>query len=84
MEIPTINKLSGTEPSDLLRDYTEALKVVQDAIKVLAGLWPHGRDYQRGDIRTAMSEHADRCKRLRQVAAELSTICEGIINQFTE
>ena len=84
MEIPTISKLSGTDPSDLLRDYTEALKVVQDAIKVITGLWPNGRDYQRGDIRTAMTEHAERCKRLRQVAAELSTICEGIINQFPE
>jgi len=84
VEIPTISKLSGTHPSDLLRDYTAAHRAVQAAIEAISGVWPHGRDYQRGDIKTAMNEHAERCRKLRLVAAELSTICEGIVNQFPE
>ena len=81
MEIPQINKLSGTEPKDLLKDYLAAREAIETAIKALTGVWPHGRDYQQGSIQKAMHEHAERCKALRQVSAELETIAEGIINQ---
>lgn len=81
MEIPQINRLSGTNPDDLFKDHMLALKAVQKAVEAVSGCWPNGRDYQQGDIRKAMHEHADRVKRLRQVAAELETIAEGIENQ---
>ena len=82
MEIPHINKLSGTDPHDLLNDYLEAKNAIEEAISALSGVWPNGRDYQGGCIRTAMHEHAERCKALRQVVAELQTIAEGIMNQI--
>ena len=82
MEIPQINRLSGTQPSDLLESYMAARKAVEEAVKALSAVWPHGRDYQQGSIRQAMHEHAERCRSLRQVAAELETIAEGINNQL--
>ena len=82
MEIPTINRLSGTQPSDLLERYIAAKKAVEEAIKALSSVWPHGRDYQQGSIRQAMHEHAERCRHMRQVSAELETIAEGIVNQL--
>ena len=82
MEIPVVNKLSGTHPSDLLESYIAAHKAIEEAVKALSAVWPHGRDYQGGDIRKAMHEHGERCKSLRQVSAELSTIAEGILTQL--
>ena len=84
MELPIINRLSGTCGSDLLKDYLNAKEAVRIAIEVVSGVWPNGRDYQGGNIRQAMHEHADRVKRLRQVAAELETIAEGILYQLPE
>jgi hypothetical protein len=81
VEIPQINRLSGTTPDDLLKDYVIAKKAVDEAIQALSGVWPHGRDYQSGDIRKAMHEHAERCRALRLVSNELETIAEGILNQ---
>ena len=82
MEIPTINRLSGTQPSDLLESYIAAKKAVEEAIKALSGVWPHGRDYQQGSIRQAIHDHAERCRQLRQISAEIETIAEGITNQL--
>lgn len=82
MEIPNVNRLSGTDPDDLVRDYMAAKAAVEKAIKAISGVWPNGRDYQQGSIRQAMHEHAERCKLLRQVAIELETIAEGIDNQI--
>jgi hypothetical protein len=82
MEIPIINKVSGTEPSDLLDAYETVGKAVDRAIKALTAVWPHARDYQGGDIRRALHEHAERCKSLRQVSAELKTIAEGVLIQL--
>jgi hypothetical protein len=82
MEIPHINKLSGTMPSELLETYIDAKQVVSRAIEAVGRVWPNGRDYQGGSINKAMEEHSDRIKRLRQVAAELETIAEGIVNQL--
>lgn len=82
MEIPTINRLSGTQPSDLLESYIAAKRSVEEAIKQLSSVWPHGRDYQGGNIRQAMHEHGERCRSLRQVSAELETIAEGIVTQL--
>jgi hypothetical protein len=82
MEIPTISRLSGTMPEDLLKDYIEAKTAVENALRTLSGVWPHGRDYQQGSINKAMHEHAERCKQLHQVAGELQVIAEGISNQL--
>lgn len=78
MEIPQINELSGTNQEDLLTDYLTALNAVRKATEAVSSVWPNGRDYQGGDIRKAMGEHAERLKKLRQVAAELETIAESI------
>ena len=60
MEYPHINRLSGTNPDDLLKDYEAAQKACEGAIKALSGVWPQARDYQGGDIRGAMHEHTER------------------------
>lgn len=82
MEIPVVNRLSGTMPSDLLESYLEARRTVAKAVDAMSSVWPHARDYQTGDIRSAMHQHAERCRMLRQVMAELETIAEGITNQL--
>lgn len=79
MQLPIINTLSGTNRSDLLGDYLEAKRALQQALEKMSGVWPHGRDYQRGDINAAMREHADRCKAIRQVIAEIETIAEALV-----
>jgi hypothetical protein len=81
MEHPQINRLSGTNPDDLLKDYQIAQKAVEQAIVGLSGVWPHARDYQGGDIRNAMHEHTERCKSLRTVALDMQLIIESILHQ---
>jgi hypothetical protein len=82
MELPRINRLSGTTPDDLLKDYVKAIDAASEAIDALGGVWPNGRDYQGGNISRAMHEHAERCRSLRNVLAELTTIAESISNQM--
>ena len=81
MEYPIINRMSGTMPDDLLKDYQLAQKAVEQAIVGLAGVWPAVRDYQGGDIRTAMHQHTERCKALRTVALDMQLIIESILHQ---
>jgi len=38
MEIPVVNKLSGTQPSDLLESYIVAHKAIEEAIKALSAV----------------------------------------------
>jgi hypothetical protein len=82
MEIPQISRLNGTHPDDLLKDYIHARDAVEEAIKALSGVWPHGRDYQSGDLRKAMHEHGERSRALRQVAIDLQVIADGIASQL--
>ena len=79
MQLPIINKLTGTMPSDLLEDYLQVKRHLQDAAASLSSVWPHGRDYQGGDINVAMREHADRCAKIRQVIAEIEIIAESLV-----
>ena len=79
MQLPIINKLTGTMPSDLLEDYLKVKRALQQAAEKMSGVWPHGRDYQGGDINAAMREHADRCLRLKQIIAEIDTIAESLV-----
>ena len=81
MEYPIINRMSGTMPDDLLKDYQLAQKAVEQAIQAIAGVWPHARDYQGGEIRNAMHEHTERCKALRTVALDMQLIIESILHQ---
>ena len=81
MEYPCIDKLSGTDSGDLLKDYQLVQRACEEAIKALAGVWPHQRDYQSGDIRTAIREHTERCKALRTVALDTQLIIESILHQ---
>ena len=81
MEYPRVNRLSGTNSDDLLRDYEAAQRACEEAIKALAGVWPHARDYQGGEIRNAMHEHTERCKALRTVALDMQLIIESILHQ---
>jgi hypothetical protein len=81
MEYPIVNKCSGTDANDLLKDYSAAQVACENAIKALAGVWPHTRDYQGGEIRNAMHEHTERCKALRTVALDMQLIIESILHQ---
>ena len=79
MQLPIIN-LNGTDRDDLLKDYLTAKRALEDGLKALSAVWPHGRDYQTGgDVQQAMREHADRCKVVRQVIAEIDTIAESLV-----
>jgi hypothetical protein len=82
MELPIINRLSGTQPSDLLESYIEAKRAVDAAVKAMGAVWPHARDYQGGNIRQAFHEHAERLRHVNQVALELGVIAEGIVTQL--
>lgn len=79
MQLPIINKLTGTMQDDLLKDYLDAKQALNYALEKLSGVWPHGRDYQGGDINAAMREHADRCNKIRQVTAEIEVIAESLV-----
>jgi hypothetical protein len=81
VEYPQIDRLSGTNPDDLLKDYALAQKACEEAIKALSGVWPHQRDYQGREIRSAMHEHTERCKALRTVALDMQLIIESILHQ---
>ena len=78
MQLPIVNALTGTAREDLQRDYLNAKRKLDEALEALSGVWPHGRDYQTGDINAAMREHAERCKRLRSVQAEIEIIAESL------
>jgi hypothetical protein len=82
MQYPQIDKVFGTHPEDLIKDYTLAQKACEEAIKALAGVWPHQRDYQGGDIRQATHQHTERCKSLRTVALDMQLIIESILHQI--
>lgn len=79
MQLPIVNKLSGTDAEDLLRDYLHAKKALQLAAEALSAAYPHGRDYQGGDINVAMNEHAARLLKIRQVIAEIDTLAESLV-----
>lgn len=79
MQVPTTCSLSGTKPSELLEDYFKVLHSLREALNSLHGVYPHGRDYQHGDINAAMREHADRCMKIRQVIAEVETLAEAVV-----
>lgn len=79
MQLPIINTLTGTVREDLLKDYFEAKQALNYAAEKLSSVWPHGRDYQGGDINAAMREHADRCAKIRQVIAEIDVIAESLV-----
>ena len=80
MQLPIINTLSGTAREDLLQDYLGVKKKLLEAADAMAGVWPHSRDYQGGgDINAAMREHASRCKKLREIIAEIDVIAESLV-----
>lgn len=79
MQLPIVSKLTGTDPKDLLRDYLDAKLSLDYALTKMTAVWPHGRDYQGGDINAAMREHGDRCNKIRQVIAEIETIAESLV-----
>lgn len=76
MIIPTIH-LNGTSRDTLLEQVTDAYSAVKAAIAAVQQAAPNGRDYypQGNDaIGTAMREHADRIRKLTEVANELEEI----------
>lgn len=79
MQIPIVNKLTGTDPDDLLKDYLRAKHALVVAVEAMTAVYPHGRDYQGGSINEAMNEHAARILKVRQVIAEIDTIAESLV-----
>lgn len=75
---------NGTGQEDLMRQYREAYRAVQDALKALAQASPHGRDYyvqEDGALDQAFREHNMRCEKLRSVSDELLEIALHIQDQ---
>lgn len=72
MITPTLNH-NGSSASDLIDPRIAAYDAVQDAIKALQQVTPHGRDYP-GDIdrcTTDRNAHYDRLNTLHLMAAEI-------------
>jgi len=72
MITPTINN-NGSSVSDLIDPRLAAYDAVQDAIKALQQVTPHGRDYP-GDIDRCTIDrnaHYDRLNTLHVMAAEI-------------
>jgi len=72
MVTPTVN-LNGSSADDLIQPRIAAYDALQDAIKALQQVTPHGRDYP-GDIdrcTTDRNAHYDRLNTLQIMAAEI-------------
>ena len=72
MIIPTLN-LNGSSADDLIQPRIAAYDALQDAIKALQQVTPHGRDYP-GDIdrcTTDRNAHYDRQQALYAIATEI-------------
>lgn len=72
MITPTLN-LNGSSASDLIDPRLAAYDALRDAIKALARVCPHGRDYP-GDIdrcTTDRNAHYDRQQALHAIATEI-------------
>lgn len=80
MQVPVVNRPRGTAPSDLLEGYFKTVRALRGALSEMGGMWPSEDDYQLGgDIDAARREHADRCRRVRQVLAEIETLAEAVV-----
>lgn len=80
MLIPTIH-LNGTSRGELVEQNLESFRAIGLAIEALYKAAPNGRDYYTqgpGAIHQALSEHADRVRRLENVRQEILTIAEAI------
>lgn len=85
--IPTVH-INGTSKSYLVTDHMAAINAVNEALKAVQAMAPHGRDYylqdvpgRRSKIQDALEQHNARLTKLQIVAGELMHICEKIIDQ---
>lgn len=79
--IPTVH-MNGTSKQVLQDRLGNAIDAIHVAGNMLAAAYPNGRDYypQGNDaIHEAMEQHDARMTKLREVAAELREILEGVV-----
>ena len=75
---------NGTSGEDLREGYMRVLEVVEDAIRAMRQIAPHGRDYyvQPGDaLHRAREEHRVRVDRLLELKADIETLAESVVKQ---
>jgi len=80
---PALN-LNGSSAGMLLTQLRGAINALRQAQIALAAATPHGRDYQTlpfGAYSEAADAHSQRQKAVRQVAEDLSTIYDNVLQQ---
>jgi predicted ABC-class ATPase len=71
MIAPTVN-LNGTSMNDLLDQRSDALKLIRQLQRLLANMYPHGRDYFNAAIyKKAVERHRDQLAVLDSLRKEI-------------
>jgi hypothetical protein len=76
--------INGTNPRNLVEDYSRARSALMEAVRALQEASPNGRDYQRDptEFEAARRQHADRIKRLESVRHELEELAEFCVERI--
>lgn len=80
---PTVN-LNGSNADRLIEDYIEVMNAIRLAEDLLAGIAPHGRDYQTVPVQEyplAREQHRRRMVFLASVRADLELIALAVQEQ---
>jgi len=80
---PTVH-LNGTSKQALLDQLSAAMIAVHNAGRALAQATPHARDYYvqgSEQIFAALDQHGARLRKLTEIADELQTIADAILDQ---
>lgn len=85
MQLPDIH-LNGTDPRDLLGQYSDAMVKLAAAIRALEAIECHGRDYYRlgpSAASIAYQEKLERILKLTSVREDIVAIAEHINKHIT-
>lgn len=85
LELPIVN-LNGTSKLELEKQYREAVLSCDELLDALAGMNPHGRDYQIGDsdYTVARKQHIQRTALVAKVRDELIEIYHSFEAQLMD
>lgn len=80
---PTIN-LNGSNADRLIEDYINVMDAIRHAQELLAGIAPHGRDYQTAPVQEypmAREQHHRRMTFLDAIRSDLELIALAVQEQ---
>lgn len=81
MPAPTIN-LNGSRGSDLLKEYENASKALDDACKAIQAITVHGRDYDASGWRQATEAKLRLLKSIEASRLEIESVAINVIEQI--